>query len=366
MTEQDAFVQAIIECPDDDALHLIFADWLEDDGQPERAGFIRSQIERQHLPPNDPRQVGMEKWEHSLLLRFVPCWFAPPDGWTMGTNILVRRGFPETLNVDLKMLLEYADDVFARWPITRLHRPALTGIPQMAREMAAAPFLAHIRDLELYYLFLGREIMSILLSSPYLGNLVRLHVGSNHLQDEGMQDLTCAPLLAWLQELDVSNNEITDLGLLHLIRCTHFRAVRSLNLCGNSIDVHTVIVLLQSPHWPALEELSLWSTALDDDGLSHLAHSPGLARLTALNLNNNFITDRGLKALAGSPHAANLRRLSLAVNRITSVSVAVLMGSPYLQGLEQLILYNNPGIVWQTRQTLREHFGERVSFDKPW
>jgi uncharacterized protein (TIGR02996 family) len=366
MTEQDAFVQAIIEDPDDNTPRLIFADWLEDHDQSERAGFIRAQIERQHLRASNPWEMPLDERERSLLRRFAESWFAPPPGWKVGPNILVRRGFPETLNVDPKTLLECADDVFSRWPITRLLRPGLKGMPQLARALAEAPFLARIRDLDLYYLFLGREIMSILLSSAHLENLIRLHVGSNHLGDEGARELTHWPLLVGLHELDVSNNEITDIGLLHLIRCPYFRSVRSLSLSGNNIEIHTVIALLRSANWPKLVDLNLWSTALDDDSLTHLAQSPGLARLTALNLNNNFISDRGIEALAGSPHAANLRALSLAVNRITSASAVVLIDSPYLRRLERLLMYNNPGIVWQTRLKLREHFGERISFEKPW
>jgi uncharacterized protein (TIGR02996 family) len=366
MTEQDAFVQAIIESPDDDTPRVIFADWLEDHGQPERAGFIRSQIERQHLSARDPWEMVLDERELSLLVRFAQPWFAPPSDWNVGSNVLVRRGFPELLNVDAKSLLECADDVFARWPITRLLLTDQRGMALLARQLAQSPFFARIRDLGLYRLFVGREIKTILLSSPHLANLVRLHAGSNQLGDEGLRELARLPSLAGLRELDVSNNEITDTGLLDLTNCTYLRDVRSLCLSDNRIGVNAVISLLESANWPALVDLSLWSTALDDDGLAQLAHSPGLARLTGLNLNNNFIADRGIEALAGSPHAVNLRSLSLAFNRITSASADLLIRSPSLQGLEQLLLYDNPGIVWQTRTKLREHFGERISFEKPW
>jgi uncharacterized protein (TIGR02996 family) len=45
MTERDAFLREILDHPDDDATRLRFADWLEENGEPARAEFIRVQCE---------------------------------------------------------------------------------------------------------------------------------------------------------------------------------------------------------------------------------------------------------------------------------------------------------------------------------
>jgi uncharacterized protein (TIGR02996 family) len=45
MTHDDAFLHDIIENPDDDRPRLVYADWLDDHGQAERAAFIRVQCE---------------------------------------------------------------------------------------------------------------------------------------------------------------------------------------------------------------------------------------------------------------------------------------------------------------------------------
>jgi uncharacterized protein (TIGR02996 family) len=49
-TDRDRLLAAIIECPGDDALRLIFADWLEENGDPERGEFIRVQMELARTP----------------------------------------------------------------------------------------------------------------------------------------------------------------------------------------------------------------------------------------------------------------------------------------------------------------------------
>ena len=43
MTHDDAFLQAILETPDDDTPRLIYADWLDEHGDVARAEFIRLQ-----------------------------------------------------------------------------------------------------------------------------------------------------------------------------------------------------------------------------------------------------------------------------------------------------------------------------------
>ncbi|MHB1424636.1 MAG: TIGR02996 domain-containing protein [Gemmataceae bacterium] len=57
MTHADAFLQDILAHPDDDAPRLIFADWLEeqgDAGSVARAEFIRAQcaLTNKNLPPH--------------------------------------------------------------------------------------------------------------------------------------------------------------------------------------------------------------------------------------------------------------------------------------------------------------------------
>jgi uncharacterized protein (TIGR02996 family) len=45
VSEKDAFVNAIIDSPEDDTPRLIFADWLDENGEPERAEFVRAQVD---------------------------------------------------------------------------------------------------------------------------------------------------------------------------------------------------------------------------------------------------------------------------------------------------------------------------------
>lgn len=47
----------MIEAPQDDTPRLIYADWLDENGEPERAAFIRLQIELAKCPPGPEEAI---------------------------------------------------------------------------------------------------------------------------------------------------------------------------------------------------------------------------------------------------------------------------------------------------------------------
>jgi uncharacterized protein (TIGR02996 family) len=73
VTPDDAFLQDIIESPEDDSLRLIYADWLEEQGDP-RGELIRVRCRLARLADSDP--------QHPLLLqRERELWAARPVDW---------------------------------------------------------------------------------------------------------------------------------------------------------------------------------------------------------------------------------------------------------------------------------------------
>ncbi len=58
--EAAAFLAAIAANPDDDTPRLIFADWLDEHGEPERAEFVRCQIE---LAKPMPQVLAYKGWQ---------------------------------------------------------------------------------------------------------------------------------------------------------------------------------------------------------------------------------------------------------------------------------------------------------------
>src|SRR5262245_51717677 len=71
-----AFLAEIRERPDDDAPRLVFGDWLDENGRPEWAEFIRAQIELTRLRVRDPRWASVQKRAEKLERKLTKGWLA--------------------------------------------------------------------------------------------------------------------------------------------------------------------------------------------------------------------------------------------------------------------------------------------------
>ena len=73
-SDSKGFLAQIVTCPDDDMVRLVYADWLEENGESDRAEFIRVQIERALLPTWDARQLPLRVRENALLKQNEWAW----------------------------------------------------------------------------------------------------------------------------------------------------------------------------------------------------------------------------------------------------------------------------------------------------
>lgn len=118
MSDREAFLRAVAADPADDTVRLAFADWLDENGDPARAEFIRLQIQRERsgieLSLDDRR-------EQVLLAAKQSEWFGPLAQLAKkdGFEYTVRRGFVESAVIYGRLLCGYAAAL-------REHCPALT------------------------------------------------------------------------------------------------------------------------------------------------------------------------------------------------------------------------------------------------
>jgi carbon storage regulator len=73
--EEDAFVQAVVEEPGDAGLRLIFADWLEERGDP-LGEFLRLRCRLARLAAGDPQRPGLEERARALWGQHGRAWGA--------------------------------------------------------------------------------------------------------------------------------------------------------------------------------------------------------------------------------------------------------------------------------------------------
>jgi uncharacterized protein (TIGR02996 family) len=85
MTEFDALYAAVLADPDADAPRLVLADYWDEHGEPDRAEFVRVQVERHHTHPNDRRHEALRRRANEL---FEGDWI----GWW--ADACLRAGLP--------------------------------------------------------------------------------------------------------------------------------------------------------------------------------------------------------------------------------------------------------------------------------
>ena len=229
----EAFLQDIIDDPDDDGLRLIYADWLDDHGQSPRAELIRVQVELARLPAGDPRRKGPEARERRLLGEHGAEWagalLRPLGG--MVTAWKFRRGFVEKVSLEARGLQHSADELFGRAPVRDL-------TVYLARSrighLAALPHLARLSALTLRNNALGGAGARALASSPFLGGLTSLDLSRNGLGDDGVRALAASPHLSRLAALTLTDNHIGLAGALALADA--FPRLELLELYWNPIE----------------------------------------------------------------------------------------------------------------------------------
>src|SRR5262245_20887851 len=111
MTPDDTLLQAILDDPDDDGVRLVYADFLEEHGQPAKAEFIRVQIEL----ARDPRRGDLEARERALLKEHEEEWLARYGEWAHFPEF--HRGFVWGVMLSAPDFMERAGELFRTTPL---------------------------------------------------------------------------------------------------------------------------------------------------------------------------------------------------------------------------------------------------------
>lgn len=300
--EAQGFLDAILDEPDNDDHRLIFADWLDENGSPQRAEFIRIQIERASLPWWDARQIRLRLREEELLESHAESWkmHLPTNKGVMWGNF--RRGFVGEVGfADLSTFFTTAGEC---WTSTPLESATIQGMR-------------------------GRELLDKFEPIPELRELTFLSGLFNHNQIRGLAN---ASLLSTLRSLTVSRCPLGSEGFSILTTSPHLDSLKALRVPGSSVGNAGIEALCEAKGLGSLEELDLTGIdgydqynediSLGEHGIEALADWPGLAQIRSLNLQDNVIGRVGLQTLLHSGHVGGLKTLILRNARLLSEALA--------------------------------------------
>jgi uncharacterized protein (TIGR02996 family) len=325
MDLQDAFLRDVAQHPADDGPRLVYADWLDEHGQPGRAEFIRTQVQLESLDRADDR-----RW--ALLVREARLRGAYGKGWAgKALRSLVRgwrfrRGFVEEVTLSADAFLRNAEELFRLAPVRRVR---LVDAGGHIGDLAACPHLARLEGLDLRHTDgLDPARAAALLASPHLAGLRFLGLrGTGMCSGPGLRALAACPRLANLTALDLGDHRRDPTrGRRRAWRAGGWDGVREwrARTPASALDADAMRALTESPHLADLRCLRLagFGGSIRAAAWRVLFDSPLLGRLTDLDLSLNYPwaaeadsedeqAVRILRDLARSPRTAGLRALSL-------------------------------------------------------
>jgi uncharacterized protein (TIGR02996 family) len=353
------FLRLILADPDADGPRLVYADWLDDQGLPARAEFIRVQCALASLPAGDTNGAALRARAEVLLEEHRVVWAEPLPGLANRWDWI--RGFPDVVRLDAKAFVARGGELFAAVPVRHVE---LLDVAGHLTRLAACPLLERLAAITIAGSFAGNAIPKALGGSPHVGRLKGLHLPRNGLTDAAVDAIASGPF-AQLKTLDLSDNEIGPAGAHTLAAAANLIGLTTLRMQGNSLGPDGGAAILTSTRLlnltclelartqcaprslegvPPLSHqwtvLNLAGNELGDVGIGHLCRWP-LTGLRALDLSRCGIGDEGAAALAASPHLTGLLRLAVNGNRITETGKRRLLTVSHFQRMPALELREN-------------------------
>src|SRR5262249_22441200 len=337
MSAQAGFLSDIIEHPDDDTPRLVYADWLEENGDPDRAEFIRVQIERARLAADDPRQRALEQREEELLQLHRDAWLGALQ--KLSTELRFVRGFVESIKLGVRQFLSNAEELFSQLPIRYLQLLRLNQTNVDPAEITARPELKRLRGFSLAGGRANDEKMLPLLSAANLAGIEELDISGT---------APGAKTLRFLGSDKAPRLRVLDLGGVYLARQSIQQTLSNkrlqlqrLNLAGTALPQSAFEGIAQWHALARVEDLNLAGTSPGAAGAERLAACPFLSRLRRLDLGHCNIGIRGMRALAGAADLAGVVYLNLTGNNLKRAGLNALISSPHLTLSEGLYLGTN-------------------------
>lgn len=339
----EELLRAVCDAPDDDGPRLVFADWLEANGQEYEARLIRRQCDLAKLDEYDPAwrfAWNRERdWISARLSKIDKPALPPGLKWPPFAH---RRGFLWRLDCDApRTLAEEMPRLVRRAPIQSVGISA-----RCETEMAAianAPWFSQISTLEMTLGECGRQAISALASSNSASSLRTLSFRHAGIGREGLEALVDSELLGRVRDLGLAENFFVEHGapLGKALAGIGPWALASLDLASNRMGPDVLDAIASGCSFPSLTRLDLSDNPLGVAGIHALSRlaAPSLAWLRLAATKPGL---PGVRSIAEATSSASLRALELASNQLGPVAMRELAASPHLSGLTYLGLSHNP------------------------
>jgi uncharacterized protein (TIGR02996 family) len=363
-SDHDALLRAICEHPREDTPRLAFADWLEENGQADRAAFIRTDIAMALRDEWDSERLRWEnkngalsgpgyKWAGSL-----PLPDQDSSRLTWCGKPFFRRGFPWAVRLnDLGVFNTRAADLFSRHPLE--HLEFQRHLPQLNRLVAEAWF-PRVQSLEWSEGRYSEQTLLPLLKAANAG-VLGLTIKSLAITPNGLEAVLRSRLFRSFTQLSLTGTgqQVVGATLQSLWHIEASDKLRRLTIRGDSLNRNIQTLACRLP--PSLRLLDIMGTHINSAGAREFAGVKAISCLRMLTISNNPLGNEGGTALFTSPHLASLKVLDMRYCQVGDDALRVLLeNSPLVDGLNFLNLAGSPAS-GEMKEAVKARMGERVS-----
>lgn len=338
MTEGDALYQSILEYPEDDAPRLIYSDWLEEQGDTQRAAFIRVQCELARSEPFSPAYRRLFAKSRRL---FKPEWAQTLKGKILHAEM--HRGFIRKVTMYSKRFVMEASEIFDREPIQEVkfadYSAVRGNVPVVT--LALCKELNRLKGVTLSGIAVTGRMVDTLLDGGNLINLENFQFEGTRIEPGLYRQIFNSARLPRLQELgfafqpDYGVSWIDDLAGSNLLA-----QLEVLSLRYPSASANEICGLISNRALTNLKSLAITSCTCEPL-LRMISECPHLTSLTDLDLSITSVTDASLAAFVENDEFNQLKRLNLPMNRISNTGVQSLLKAEQLRELFVLNLDAN-------------------------
>lgn len=261
---QDGFIAEIAAQPHEVTPRLVFADWLEDQGDP-RGEFIRVQCELASPSEDSHRRDALDQRQEQLRRQHQAEWLEPLAG--LFSNQTFHRGMVEQIEIDAEIFVHNADRILSQLPIRFLRlynargwisRCLQTGLSTQLLGFAIEECKPTLVDMQaiaaaswpcLQTLSLTKCQLTDALFEPLAAinapDLLAVELSQNRLRNSTAQLICQTPTFSQLQSLDLLANEIRQTGARAMADCDSFSKLELLDLRGNPLSPRGALALLE-------------------------------------------------------------------------------------------------------------------------
>jgi uncharacterized protein (TIGR02996 family) len=369
-SDAEALLRAVFQQPDDDTPRLVFADYLDDHGDGERAAFIRLQCRIARLTPRDRGKRELRKQEAAAIARFAH--FSGTLDTRMPTQPRYERGFLHLTLWTWSWVTELPPE------LDRLLREGwvasleVTGQGQLMPAAVEAAGLAGALDFR--PVTVAENALLALATATAAGKTratgVKLRRGDQRLYDrflaaaapDGpavsagrgggtrrtyrsvtatvMRTLVRAGRLDGVLHLWL-DGPIGDDGAAALAESPTASSLRSLELRGTRIGPDGGAALAASEYLAGVSAVQLFGHAMDD-GLPALCAGGGFPGLVEFLAAGGKIGDEAAQAVGRATHFRQLKDVIWDATELTPPGAAAILASEHLPALTEVTFNGNP------------------------